>query len=154
MGSNPTPAAVVTIEQARRFGVSVERGFDYITDQANWHEYWPGFVRLKPGCAWGEPGDRTRLVLRVLGRETTLELTLRRYERPRAVEYDSVQQGLPDARHRRLFEPVADGFDYTVVVEYEPRRGLLGLLDRTLVLILVGRIVGRTLDNIGRALGR
>jgi polyketide cyclase/dehydrase/lipid transport protein len=145
---------MVRIEQQRRFAVPVERGFDYITDQSNWPEYWPGFVRLEPGSAWGEPGDRTRLVLRVLGRETTLELTLRRHERPRVVEYDSVQQGLPDARHRRLFEPVAGGFDYTVIVEYEPRHGLRGLLDRTLVRILVGRIVRRTLDNVGRALER
>lgn len=143
----------VRIEQRRRFAVPVERGFDYITDQSNWPEYWPGFVRLEPGSAWGEPGDGSRLVLRVLGRPTTLELTLRRHERPRAVEYDSVQRGLPDARHQRLFEPDADGFGYTVVVEWEPRRGLRGLLDRTLVRILAGRIVRKTLDNIGRALG-
>ena len=50
--------------------------------------------------------------------------------------------------------PVAGGFDYTVIVEYEPRHGLRGLLDRTLVRILVGRIVRRTLDNVGRALER
>ena len=142
----------VRIEPRRRFPVPVERGFDYITDQSNWPEYWPGFMRLEPGSAWSGPGDRTELVLRVLGRPTTLELTLRRHERPRVVEYDSVQQGLPDARHQRLFEPVADGFDYTVVVEWEPRRGLRGLLDRTLVRILAARIVGRTLENIGRAL--
>jgi Polyketide cyclase / dehydrase and lipid transport len=144
---------MVRIEQRRRFAVPVERGFDYITDQSNWPEYWPGFVRLEPGSAWSEAGDRTRLVLRVLGRQTMLELTLRRHERPSVVEYDSVQTGLPDARHERRFEPVLDGFDYTVVVEYEPRGGLRGLLDRTLVRILAGRIVRQTLDNIGRALG-
>ena len=147
-------SSAVRIAQRRRFDVPVDRGFDYITDQSNWPAYWPGFVRLEPGAAWSEPGDRTRLVLRVLGRPTALELTLRRHERPIVVEYDSVQQGLPDARHERLFEAVADGFDYTVVVEYEPRPGLRGLLDRTLVPILVGRIVRKTLDNIGRALGR
>jgi hypothetical protein len=142
----------VRIEQRRHWNVPVDRGFDYITDQSNWPEYWPGFVRLESGSAWSKPGDRTRLVLRVLGRQTTLELTLRRHERPRVVEYDSVQQRLPDARHERLFNPAADGFDYTVLVEYEPRRGLRGLLDRTLVRILAARIVRRTLDNIGRAL--
>jgi hypothetical protein len=143
----------VRIAQRRHFDVPVDRGFDYITDQSNWPEYWPGFVRIEPGAAWSEPGDRTRLVLRVLGRPTALELTLRRHERPIVVEYDSVQRGLPDARHQRLFEAVAGGFDYTVVVEYEPRPGLRGLLDRMLVPILVGRIVRKTLDNIGRALG-
>jgi hypothetical protein len=145
---------MVRVEERRRFAVPVERGFDYITDQSNWPEYWPGFVRLEPGSAWSEPGDRTRLVLRVLGRQTTLELTLRRHVRPRVVEYDSVQRGLPAARHQRLFEPVEAGFDYTVVVEYEPRSRLRGLLDRTLVRVLARRIVRQTLDNIGRALGR
>jgi Polyketide cyclase / dehydrase and lipid transport len=145
---------MVRVEERRRFAVPVERGFDYITDQSNWPEYWPGFVRLEPGSAWSEPGDRTRLVLRVLGRQTTLELTLRRHVRPRVVEYESVQRGLPAAHHQRLFEPVEAGFDYTVVVEYEPRSRLRGLFDRTLVRILARRIVRQTLDNIGRALGR
>jgi hypothetical protein len=42
----------------------------------------------------------------------SLELTLQRFERYQIVEYTSIQQGLPDARHARLFTRAADGFDY------------------------------------------
>ena len=55
------------VEAEHRFPVSVRDGFEYITDQANWPEYWPNLVRIEPGSHWGEPGDVTRMVLRVLG---------------------------------------------------------------------------------------
>jgi hypothetical protein len=57
---------VVRIEVERRFEVSVREGFDYITDTANWADYWLRFVHLDPGVRWREPGDRARLTLRML----------------------------------------------------------------------------------------
>ena len=71
------------LEAERRFDVPVREGFDYITDQRNWPEYWPGFVRIEPGSRWSEPGDVTRMVVRIVGREVPLEMTLRRFEPPR-----------------------------------------------------------------------
>ena len=44
-----TAGSVIRIEVERRFEVSVREGFDYITEPANWPEYWPRFVRLDPG---------------------------------------------------------------------------------------------------------
>jgi uncharacterized protein YndB with AHSA1/START domain len=143
---------VIGIEARRRFPVPLEHGFDYITDPTNWPSYWPDFVRLEPGGTWREPGDRSRVVVRLIGREVTLELTLLRFEPRRLVEYDSVQRGLPDARHRRLFETADGAFDYTVVVEYEPRGGVRGLVDRTLVRRAIERAARKTLDNLSRAL--
>ena len=64
------------IEVETRFDVSLRDGFDYITDPANWPEYWPDLVRIEPGSSWREPGDRARLVLRLLGRPIELEMTL------------------------------------------------------------------------------
>jgi Polyketide cyclase / dehydrase and lipid transport len=136
--------------QHRRFEVPIEHGFAYITDPANWPAYWPDLVRVEADSGWRAPGDRALVVLRFLGRPTDLELTLRRFEPPRVVEYDSRQRGLPDARHRRLFEPSDGGFDYGIVVEYRPRHGLRGTLDRTLVRRGVDRAVRRTLDNLER----
>jgi hypothetical protein len=136
------------IETEHRFGVGVRDGFDYITDQANWPAYWPGFVRIEPGSRWHEPGDVTRLVLRVLRREVTLEMTLRRFEPPRLVEYTSVQTGLPDLRHERCFEDAGGRLHYRAAVEYEPR----GLYDRVVVRRAIRRALKTTIANLDGAL--
>jgi uncharacterized protein YndB with AHSA1/START domain len=136
------------IEARRRFPVSVEQGFDYITDLRNWPAYWPGLVRVDPSSEWGQPGDRARLTIRFLGREVDLELTLQRFEPNQIVEYTSVQRGLPDARHARLFATAVDGFDYGIVVDYEPRPGLRGWFDRVLVRRGISRAVEQTFRNL------
>ena len=68
------------------------------------------------------PGDQARIVLRLLGRNVELRMTLGRFDENRLVEYDSTQSGNPDVHHERHFAPAADGgFLYRLVVEYEPR---------------------------------
>lgn len=141
---------MVRIEVAHGFDVSVREGFDYITDPANWPEYWPRFVRLDPESRWREPGDRARLTLRMLGREVELEMTLGRLEPGRLVEYTSEQRGLPAARHRRHFEDAGGRLDYRIVIEYGPRPGWRGLLDRTLVRRAVARTARDTAANLER----
>jgi Polyketide cyclase / dehydrase and lipid transport len=141
------------IEAEHRFGVALRDGYDYITDQAHWPEYWPGFVRLEPGSRWSEPGDVTRIVVRLLGRAVPLEMTIRRIEPYRLVEYTSVQPGLPAVRHERHFTEAGDGFHYRLVVEYEPRRGLRGPYDRLLVRRAIERAMRRTIANLEATLG-
>jgi Polyketide cyclase / dehydrase and lipid transport len=139
----------VRIEAAHRFAVGRQAGFDYITDPGNWNEYWPGFVRLEPGCRWSAPGDQALLVFRLLGRETDMTMTLGRIERGRLVEYESRQRGLPAARHERHFsDDGSGGLAYRVVVEYVPRGGLRGILDRVLVRRAIRRAVLRTIANL------
>jgi uncharacterized protein YndB with AHSA1/START domain len=138
------------IEAERRFPVSVRDGFEYITDQANWPEYWPNLVRIEPGSRWGEPGDVTRMVLRVLRREVPMEMTLRRFEPDRLVEYTSTQVGLPDMRHERHFAAAGASLHYRIVVEFEPR----GLYDRVIVRAAVARAMKRTIANLDTALVR
>lgn len=140
------------IEREHRFDVPLEAGFEYVTDIANWPSYWPGIVRVEPGSRWAEAGDEARIVIELLGRPVELRMTLRRFEPPRLVEYESTQAGLPDARHERHFEDDGNGFRYRLVVEYEPRAGLRGLYDRTLVRRGVDRALGRTIANLERAL--
>ena len=48
----------VRIECEHRFDVPLEEGFAYITEPANWLNYWPGIVRIAPGSRWGAPGRR------------------------------------------------------------------------------------------------
>jgi hypothetical protein len=139
---------VVRIDIEHRFSVSVHEGFDYITDPANWPAYWPRFVRLDPASRWRTPGDRARITLRMLGREVDLEMTLARVEHCRMVEYTSEQRGLPAARHWRHFQQADSGFTYRIVIEYSPRPGWRGLLDRTLVRHAITDTARETIRNL------
>jgi Polyketide cyclase / dehydrase and lipid transport len=139
----------VRVELAHRFAVGPRDGFDYITDLGNWPEYWPGLVRVEPGSRWSDPGDQARLVLRLLGRETEMTMTLGRLEPYRLVEYASEQPGLPDARHERHFsDDGSGGLAYRLVVEYVPRRGLRGLFDRVLLRRAIKRALRTTVANL------
>jgi len=142
------------IEREHVFDVPLAAGFAYITDPANWMSYWPGIVRVEPESRWAAPGDEARIAVELLGREVELRMTLRRLEADRLVEYESAQDGLPDARHERHFAPTDGGFRYRLVVEYAPRPGLKGLYDRLLVRRGVDRALRRTIENLERALPR
>lgn len=133
---------------SRHFAFPLHRGYDYITDPKRWPEYWPDVVELAPGSRWSEPGDTARLTLRLLGRPTELELTLRRVLPYRLIEYTSVQHGLPAARHERHFVAERAGFEYRIVVELEPRGGLRGPFDRLVVSRAVGRAARQTVTNL------
>jgi hypothetical protein len=99
---------------------------------------------------WQEPGDRMLLRMKLNGRAVDLRMTLREYLPPTLVTYRSVQRRLPDMAHERhwVTGTAERGFLYRVAVEYEPRPGLRGLLDRTLVRLGVARALRRTLDNL------
>jgi hypothetical protein len=140
----------VRIELTTRFDVSLREGFDFITDPANWPRYWPGLVRIEPGSQWREPGDQTRLVLRLLGRPVELQMTLGQLAPYRLVEYTSTQRGLPDARHERHFEDADGRLTYRIVVSYEPRPGWRRLFDRLVVRRAIERAMRETIANLER----
>jgi Polyketide cyclase / dehydrase and lipid transport len=139
---------VIRIEREHRFAVPVEAGFAFITDMANWPRYWPGFVRIEPGSQWSAPGDKAGVVVRLLGREVALGMTLRRFDENQLVEYESTQSGAPDVHHERHFAPADGGFLYRLVVEYNPRAGLRGFYDRILLRGGVERALRQTVANL------
>ena len=143
---------MIRLEQTHRFETQLAVGFAYIPEIANWPAYWPRLVRVEPGSRWAAPGDRAAIVIRLLGREVELALTLSQLEPNRLVTYTSVQRGLPDARHERHFTTAGDGFDYRLVVEYEPRQGLRGPFDRLIVRRAVAGAMRRTVENLEREL--
>jgi hypothetical protein len=75
-------------------------------------------------------------------------MTLEEFEPDALVTYSSSQSGLPDAHHERHFRAVQGGFEYRLVVNYEPRPGLAGLFDRSLVRRAVTRAVSKTIRNL------
>src|SRR5687768_15029537 len=93
----------IRIEREHHFAIPVEAGFEFMTDMAKWPRFWPGFVRIESGSRWSAPGDEVRIVVRLLGREVELRMTLRHFEENQLVEYESTQSGMPDAHHERHF---------------------------------------------------
>jgi hypothetical protein len=139
---------VIRVEAGTQLPVPARDGFDYITDPRNWLEYWPRAVSVGPDARWQRPGDRARVVLRLAGRRVALDMTLVRIDPCRLVEYTSEQAGLPAARHRRHFDERDGELAYRIVVEYEPRPGWRGLLDRSVVRRATERAVRETLANL------
>ncbi len=127
------------------------QGFlDYITDPANWPEYWPRLVRNDPASRWRDPGDQARVTLRMLGRDVELDMRLVRVDPYRLVEYTSEQRGLPAGRHRRHFAESDRGLAFRIVIEYQPRAGWCRPFDRVIVRRAIERTVAQTLDNLDR----
>ncbi len=141
---------VIRVDAGRRLPVSVDRGFDYITDPRNWLAYWPRAISVDPGTRWQRAGDRARIILRLAGRRVALDMQLVRIDPYRLVEYTSEQGGLPAAHHWRHFEARDGELAYRIVVEYEPRPGWRGLVDRIVVRRATERAVRETLANLER----
>ncbi len=142
---------MIRLEARREFPVPVTEAFAYITDMEHWREYWPDFVRIqdRAQARWNRAGDAVTIVLKLLGRERELHMTLEQFQPDTMVAYSSRQAGLPDARHERHFRPLGEGFEYHLVVGFEPRPGLTGLLDRVLVRRAIAKALRKTLDNLG-----
>lgn len=141
---------MIRVEVAQTLPVPVSEGFAYITDTNNWDCYWPGLVRIRdPAQArWGDQGDTVTLVMRMLAREVELTMTLEEFRKDALIRYTSRQRGLPDARHERHFRPDPTGFEYRLVVAFEPRKGWAGLLDRVFVKRAVRRALSETVENL------
>jgi hypothetical protein len=143
---------MVRIEIKHNFPVSVSEAFAYITDVKHWPAYWPDFVRFQDqgNTHWGTPGDAVTIVIKLLNRERALHMKLEDFQKDTLVAYRSHQTGLPDARHERHFRAVPDGFEYRLVVAFEPRSGLTGLIDRLLVKRAIARAMYKTIENLDR----
>jgi hypothetical protein len=143
---------MIRIERNHTFPVPVSDAFAYITDMKNWAAYWPDFVGIQDSAhaQWGQPGDEVTIVLRLLNRERALKMKLEEFQKDKIVTYRSQQQGLPDARHERHFKAVPEGFEYRIVVAFEPRPGLTGLMDKLLVKRAIARAVHKTIENLDR----
>jgi hypothetical protein len=147
---------MVRIELNRTFPASAAEVFAYVTDMKHWPEYWPDFIRIEnPAAArWSRRGDEVTVVIKLLSRRRTLTMQLREFEKDARVAYISRQAGLPDVRHERCFKAVPEGCVYSLAVEYEPRPGLAGLVDRLLVKRSIERAIrkaARNLDTVFRA---
>ena len=142
---------MIRVEESSTFPVSVSEAFDYITDLDNWPHYWPGFVRIegRDHVQWGVPGGTVTVVIRLLGREVPLHITVQEFERGRIVRYLSQQSGLAEAYHERHFTSVAGLCLFRTVVAYTPRRIVLGLYDRILVKRAIRRTLRKTHGNLG-----
>jgi hypothetical protein len=141
---------MIRVELAHTFPVAVGDAFAYITDTRNWKSFFPNFVRLNDPvhAKWDTPGDKVTVVIRLLGREVEVNMTLEQCERDRRVTYVSRQQSLPDARHERHFKAVSGGFEFRPVVAFDARSGLAGLFDRLVLKRAVAGALRKTIANL------
>jgi hypothetical protein len=141
---------MIRIEMSRAFPVSVNDAFRYITELKNWNIYWPGFVRIidSTSARWREPDDNIVLVIRLLGRDVELFMTLTDFQQDSHVFYRSSQRGFPDAQHERRWITTSDGCEYQIIVSLEPRRDLRGIFDRLVLQQSVWRMALQTLKNL------
>ena len=144
------------LEVTRDLPVGLERGFDYITDVDNWATYWPKLleIRAPETIRWREPGDTATVVVEARGKPTVMHLTLGQFVPYERVIYTSTQEGLPEFRHERHFRQVDDTLRYTLVIAYEPRSGLRGIVDRLFVPRHVRASLVETMDNLARVFRR
>jgi hypothetical protein len=120
----PPMNARIRIEAKQHLPVPLRDGFDYITDPANRPDCWPRQVPVRSAKRWREPGDRTSLIPRTVGREIELNMTLVRIQPYKLVEYTSQQVGRPAARHWRHSAWSGDELAYRIAIEYSPETRL------------------------------
>jgi uncharacterized protein YndB with AHSA1/START domain len=143
------------VRTARTFPVPVGQAFAFVTDPNHWGAFFPNFVRLHDAAhaKWRTPGDKVTVSIRILGRTVEVNMTLEEIEKERRVAYVSRQQGLPEARHERNFRAVPEGFEFELIVAFEPRGGLTGLYDRFVVRAAVAGALRKTVRNLASVFG-
>jgi len=116
--------------------------FDYVADPRNWPLLQPEIEAVEVD-GWDKPGGRC--VLRLRGAQTQ-EHELLDLDRPRLLRDVARRAGLPDIEHERVFAELADGTWLQNYARYEPRSGLAGLFDRTILAWLLRRRYQRLWD--------
>jgi hypothetical protein len=138
------------LEETRELPISVRDGFDYITNVRNWRSYWPRLVDVpdEETVSWSSPGDVAKVVLELRGRPVEMKMSLDEFRPYELVAYDSTQEGLPTFHHERHFRDRNGTLEYTLVISFEPRSGLRGIVDRIFVARVVRQSLTETLDNL------
>lgn len=140
------------VEVERVLPVGRSEGFDYITDVQNWQTYWPHVVEVRNPAttSWAQRGDRATVVVESRGKPVEMSLELDELVPYERVMYRSVQPELPEFWHERHFGERDGQLDYMLVIEFEPRSGINGLIDRLIVARAVRQSLETTLDNLER----
>jgi len=143
---------VPRIEEWRELPVPLREGFDFITNVANWRSYWPSLVDIpdQERISWSRPGDTGTVVVRARGEPVEMAMTLEEFRPYERVTYRSEQQGLPEFHHERHWRGGTGSFEYGLVIEFQPRKGISGLVDRLFVTRTVKRSLVETMDNLER----
>lgn len=143
------------VEASRTFPISVQDGFDYITQLPNWRNFWQGYVGIddEEHASWSKPGDELTLRLKNYGRVVAMNMHLDEFEPYDRILYRSEQPGLPDFRHERYFRAANGGLTCTNAVGWTPRGGFKGVLDRLVLPPLIRRKMVKTLADLDGIFG-
>jgi hypothetical protein len=144
---------MIEIRHGGIFPVERDVLFDFVSEPANWMLLFDSVVAVD-FRRWEEPGDVCEVTSKIAGRTGRVTFTLRKFERPLAMDYSAAGPSSPDMMcRRRLLEE--DGLSrLDGVVEVMPRRGVAGLVDRTLWRWLLQRMYDRGMERLGTLLSQ
>src|SRR5689334_12359560 len=122
---------MVRIDVFHTFPVSASEGFAYLLNIDNWGQFWAGFVRVEnqTSTTFDRPGVVVRMKLGI----DTIDMFVQEVQKDAFLQYKTRQRLAPVMLHERYYKDVPGGFEYRVIITYEPRKGIFGLLDRTVV---------------------
>ncbi|MEV0270666.1 SRPBCC family protein [Hamadaea sp. NPDC050747] len=104
--------------------------FEYLADPRNWPLLQPEIEAVDDLDGWDKPGGRC--VLRLRGGRTQRHELLD-FDQPRLLREVARSDGLPEIEHERVFADLADGTWLQNYARYDPRPGIAGLFDRTVL---------------------
>ncbi len=90
--------------------------------------------------------------MKLMGKETVLQMNLHELNENRYVRYSSAQKGLPVVEHERIFEPHDRGVCYTMIMSYSPREGVKGLFDRWILKRSLQKVLKKSYQNYDHGL--
>jgi hypothetical protein len=127
--------------------------FEFVSEPTNWVLIFDSTVAVD-FRRWEESGDVCHVTSKIGGRTRRTTFTLRKLERPVAMDYTAAGPGSPDMVCRRQFFEEDGRSRLDGVVEVTPRRGIAGLADRTLGRWLLQRMYDQGMDHLGTLLSR
>ncbi len=143
------------VEVAHEIPVPRTEAWDYITSPDNWLDYWPGLASIgEVPEGWPSSGQSIDLVMHVVGSDRPVHLDLDTVMPYRMLAYRSRQKGLADGTFELHFADTGTGTKYRICIAFEPRRGLLGVLDRLVVAPVIQRDLRRTMHNLDKVFAR
>jgi uncharacterized protein YndB with AHSA1/START domain len=138
-----------TVTMTREYAIDRKALFDHLTDPATWSSYYSSITEVDVPDRFDEPGHRTTLRYRVLGRIVDVQAELLEHDPPNRFRTRATSPGLPPAEHDWRYEDVDGGTKVTVTLTSQEVDSWLGrALDRFVLPRQLEKDLERSLDHV------
>lgn len=143
-----------TVTVSREYAIDRKVLFDHLSDPAAWPSYYSSIIDADVPDRFDEPGDRTTLRYRVLGRIVDVEAELLENAPPNRFRTRATTPGLPPVEHDWRYEELGGGTKVTVTLMSQEVDSWLGrTLDRFVLPRQLEKDLERSLDNVEGLVG-